>query len=449
MSARDDFLPSFSSVTEVQEENTMIDRFELEIGDWALDGEVDDICQVLNHLDYYTLRTANGSEVQLLAGGNLRGISGKVQIPFASGGSGSSVYSARPALSGKLVRAGRRQAQFRNIPAGRMRLSFQTSLNLGRFIQAQEFRKSSNPRNPNLVGDLSLAIECCDDWHKKEVPLLPATNLIMGQVHRFGYARYHPLERHLDSYLSSVVNTLTDCLETPLRDQGMRFFSCNYRSLRSLEMYWEFSDPDPVGLVDRLIHPLRRLSHQVSLTREILDDYREDINADSWCVTLALTANIRLRIYAKTTHRVRFEVDFTADAIDDICGRRTADSNAGIVNMVDALRRRAIEEMNWVLSELNRDTPQVESPHTAVGLVHEIVSRVDDAATSQAIVSLLQTFGRVAPRDNQPLRDTVHKLSADHVGVLRTLRRHSPVYVVRDEWQAALDELQASNRRET
>lgn len=446
MSVRDDFAPPFSSVTEVQRENAMIDRFEVEFGDWALNQNEDnkrEICNVLNHLDYYTVRTSRGTDVQLFAGASLRSLRSKIGIPFASGGSGSGPYSPRPIVSGKLVKAGKRQAEFRNAPSRFLHLSFQTSLNLGRFIQAQKFRKTSRPHNPILDGAYCLAIERCNDWHEKEMPLVPASNLIMGQVHRFGYARRHSLDVHLQDYLSSVSDALADCLEPPLNAGGIEFIKSEYRSLRSIEIYWEFSDADPIGLVSRLIQPLRRLSYEVSLTREILDRYREEVDTDSWCITLALTADIRLRVYAKTTQRVRFEIEFSAAAIDDICERRTAHSNQGIASMVASLLEYAVEEVNWVLSELNREIPQVASQNTAAGLIHEISTRIEDRGTGQAIVSLLQTFGRVAPRENEPMRQAVHKLSSRHAGVLKTIRPYSSVYVVTEAWEAALEELQA------
>ncbi len=71
MSVMDEFLPEFSSVGAVSAATAMIDRFELEFGDFALVGDEDDICFCLNHLSSHFIPTSDGGEISLFNSGNL------------------------------------------------------------------------------------------------------------------------------------------------------------------------------------------------------------------------------------------------------------------------------------------------------------------------------------------------------------------------------------------
>ena len=89
MTTREEFLPEFNTVTRVTARNAMIDRFEMDIGDFALLGEEDDICYVLNHLDAFPIQTANGQEVKLFSAANNRRLRSQVRTEFAQSGTGA------------------------------------------------------------------------------------------------------------------------------------------------------------------------------------------------------------------------------------------------------------------------------------------------------------------------------------------------------------------------
>lgn len=438
MSVRDEFLPEFGSVAQVSARTAMVDRFELEFGDFSLTGENDDICYVLNHLGAFTIPTSVDSRAKLFNAANNKSIRSRVAVQFASGGSGKGAYHPRPIVAGELSRAGRRQGGTTRVQGEAIRLSFKTSLNLTRFVQAQRFSKRSTLRKPRLARNIVLAIHPKEDWHENEQPLLPADNLLIGRARPFGYALRHKIPELLQQYIDAFEATACELLCEQMEDRLVEVHIFPYRSLQSMEVYWEFSSDDPIGLVDQLTKPLHRLSHHIPVTREAVQGFREEVRNESKCVSLHLGADIRLRVYAKTTRRVRFEVEFKRAAISKICGGRTASSNEEVAAQAGQLVERAVEEMNWVLGELRHQVPRTESQKTVVGLLTKIALVVKDAASAQMVVSSLHTYGRLAPEGNRAAIAIAHALR--DAGVLRTLGGKS-IYVATDEYKDAVRRL--------
>lgn len=442
MTTKEEFLPEFSTVTSVTARNAMIDRFEMEIGDFSLVGDEDDICYVLNNLDAFPIQTASGQEVRLFNAANNLRLRSQVRTEFARRGTGAGFYRPFPVVSGILRKSGRRSPSMPRIQGEAVRLSMQVSLNLTRFIQAQKFRRPSRPRNPALSADIVLAIHPRQSWYQNEIVLLPASNVIIGSPHKFGYALRNPTANLFQIYVDEVQTRVSSLLGEQMADRGVHLIEVPYRSLQTMEIYWEFSDNDPIGLVERLTQPLHRLSHHISVTRAIIENFREETTCESRCVTINLTAETRLRVYAKTTRRVRFEVDFSRAAVRQVCGGQTGQTNQQMTEKVQLLIDRAVSEMNWVLSELRREVPTGVPQNTTVGLISKIIKELDDAATSQAVISGLHTFGRIAPEGNPVFLEAAHRLR--DAGVLQTLRRQS-IYVVTDEYEAALRGLMGLN----
>ena len=321
-----------------------------------------------------------------------------------------------------------------------VRLSMQVSLNLTRFIQAQKLRKPSRPENPALDGDMVLAIHPRQSWYRSEIVLLPASNVIIGSPHKFGYALRNSTANLFQTYIDEVHTRVFSLLGEQMSENSVNLTEVPYRSLQTMEIYWEFSDNDPIRLVENLTQPLHRLSHHISVTQEIIENYREETTCESRCVTINLTAEIRLRVYAKTSRRVRFEVDFSRAAVRKVCRGQTGQTNQQMAEKVQRLINRAVSELNWVLSELRREVPIGVPQHTMVGLIAEIVKTIGDTAISQAVISGLHTFGRLAPEGNPVFLKVAHDLR--DAKILRTLGGRS-IYVATDEYEEALRALMA------
>lgn len=440
MSVVDEFLPEFSSVEAVSAATAMIDRFELEIGDFALVGDEDDICFCLNHLSSHMIPTAVGGEIPLFNSGNLANLRSKVDVRFSNGGSGPGQFKPRPVLAGGIKRAGFRSGGG-GLPrrAGeRLRVSFKAWLNLTRFVQAQRFRKPSRPCNPTLAAPLVLAIHPQRSWYVKELPLLPADNLLIGSVHPFGFAMRHETAELIRMYLDQFERVAVGSLRDQMQARDVLVRETPYRSLQAMEVYWEFSANDPIGLVHSLAQPLHRLSSHVRITEETVANVEEETTNQSKCVTINLTTSIRLRVYAKTTRRVRFEVEFSAGAIGGICAGQTSRDTEGVLRKTNQLVARAVDEMNWVLSELRYQVPMGTREESAVGLISKVARTLNDAAKTEMVISSLHTFGRIAPEGNELLLEVARTLK--QAGVLRTIGGRS-LYVPTAAYDTAVRRL--------
>ncbi len=445
MSVVDEFLPEFSTVQAVSADNAMVDRFELDWGDFALIGDEDDICYVLNHLSYFCIPTAHGEEVSLYNSGNLKNLRSKTNVRFSNGGSGPGQFKPRPVVAGGLKRAGFRSGAHRTpkFRGERLRVTLGAWLNLTRFVQAQRFLKASNPRNPRMFCPTVLAIHPKPSWFLRELPLLPADNLLIGQAHQYGFALQHSVPELMRMYLGELEAVALGMFRDQMQDRGVSVMEVPYRSLQALEVYWEFSSNDPIALVDQLTQPLHRLSSHILITSVTVPNVEEETTNQSKCIKVDLTRSMRLRVYAKTTRRVRFEIEFSADAISSVCEGRTASNTEGVLSKVDQLVGRAVEEMNWVLAELRYLAPAWGHQETVVGLISKIARTLDDGAKTEMAVSSLHSLGRIAPEGNELLLEIAHALKK--AGILQTTGGRS-LYVPTDTYVGAVNALTAISK---
>lgn len=447
MSAKDDFLPPFRSSTSVDEENAMVDRLQLEIGDWVLRGVSDDIMSVLNYLgSYITVSTSSLIHVPLFAPASVRSLNYRVNVDISQGGRGASAYSAKPIFSGSLMKAGRRRDGYPNIPRGQVRLAFRCNLNPTRFLLAQRYTVTRSASRSRPITPYAFAIRRERRWGTRELPLMPATNVVLGNAYPFGYLRRLGLEDHCRIFLDETYNLLAAAITEPMRSEGVSVAHGNYRSLSACEIYWEFSDPNPIGLVAEITPSLMRLSALCSVRHQVVEDIREGLDRDSLVVSIKFSHEVWLRVYAKTNLRIRLEFVFKHEAIHSIARGQTCGENASVVSKISTLKHWAIGEMNWVLSELHRRVPEGVRQETVVGLLSRIVGVLQDRGGEEAVVASLQTYGRLAPQGNAPMLALARALR--EAGVLRPLRRGSPIYVVTDEYEAALRDLCALNSRQ-
>ncbi len=442
MSVTDDFLPEFNTVTSVSATNAMVDRFELEIGDFALIGDEDDICYVLNHLSHHTIPTAYARDVRLFNSGNLQNLRSRIDIRFSDAGTGPGQFRPRPIIAGGIKRVGFRSGRrsTARISGERVRVSLKAWLNLTRFVQAQRFRRPSRPRNPVLARPLVLAIDPQRSWFEKERPLLPADNLLIGSPHAVGFARRHSIPDLMRMYLNAVEAEAIGLLVNQMSENSVQVQADPYQSLQALEVYWEFSDNDPIGLVERLCQPLYALSSHIRVTNHDAENVEEETFNQSKCVTVDLAGGTRLRVYAKTTRRVRFEIEFSGKAIGLICSGQTASNTEDVLAKVEVLVDRAILHMNWVLERLRYEVPMGVRQESVVGLISKIARTMENTAMTEMAVSSLHTFGRIAPEGNELMLEAAHALR--RAGVLRTVGRRS-LYVPTDTYVDATRALMA------
>ncbi|MEO1345558.1 MAG: hypothetical protein AAFV74_15530 [Pseudomonadota bacterium] len=86
--------------------------------------------------------------------------------------------------------------------------------------------------------------------------------------------------------------------------------------------------------------------------------------------------------------------------------------------------------------------PERPPPPSTIGafeLMHAIYKQAQNQYVAETIVASLVSFRRITPYNNDPLRETIHRLRDN--GVLRTIRPKSRNYVVTDRYYHALERL--------
>ncbi|SIT82454.1 hypothetical protein SAMN05421665_1464 [Yoonia rosea] len=437
---RDSFVRSLSAQTQITAENAFIDRIRLDVGDWALSGDTDQICDALTNLREAETYTANGECVQLFNNHIIEAIWNVRGLKFNSNPNRDNLAQNAPLLSGKVDLAMWQYRPVSRQPGEQARIVFETQLNLTRFIQAQRLKRITRLDRPKLASEYILAISPEESWYETETPLRPATNLIIGPNKKYAFALSQSMTQQLEHYLTVACDTLSNVMLEAFDGSRATATHIPYLSLKEIEFYWEFDSDAPIDWVLSMREILAQQSE--SFGEDMYQTTHPSLQTQnqSPCFTLRMTQFIRIKVYAKTNRRVRFEVKLKENAINNTAGRRTHDSIDGVLSMIAPLAQEAAKRLRPVLQSIAAE-PQPRGSFTAVELMHQILRASDDPHVSETIIASLVTFGRIAPYNNDPIRHAIKKLKELKVPILRPRIPRSRICVVTDEYRDALASL--------
>ena len=165
-------------------------------------------------------------------------------------------------------------------------------------------------------------------------------------------------------------------------------------SMRKVEVYWEFHNRDAISLIASLV-PYLKSFHRSSREREHAMDIETGCNAPS--VTMFISAGVSIRVYAKTSNRIRFEVIFHPKKQSNIIpGGYCAHDFDEFIEKIDHLKDRAADRINDLLSFLSQW--HHETPRDRAGtsrFTAEWYKRLDFSETSVHLLELLRTNDRI------------------------------------------------------
>ncbi|MEX5597362.1 hypothetical protein [Pseudophaeobacter sp. C1-32P7] len=408
------------------------------IGHWAYFGTEQSVKDALSDLRQATVATADGAEVPLFRGRTVTNLYRDLPITFASSGFGGSRNAATPLIAGHLERVSLRNSRSAREAGEVTRMVANATLNVTRFIQAQQFRRITRLSRPRLVSEYVLAIEPNQAWYVDEFPLVPATNVLIGERRKYAHALAHDLSDHFRDNVETADRLLSEALVFGSDGYDVEIRRLPHFGLSEIEIYWEFDHHDPIRLVETMSPWLSRLSRELRRTREFVEDYHEHLEGQSLKIELRLAHAKRLRVYSKTNRRVRMEVILEAVAISDICGARTATNLEEAAGWVNLLVADAARELNQVLDGAPGEMHSVPQ-YTPVELISRVHAAVEDHHVARAMLSTLVAYGRIAPGLNDALASAKDALA--RAGVIQTIRPGNRIYVIADEYAAALEAL--------
>ncbi|WP_345737667.1 hypothetical protein [Prosthecobacter algae] len=207
-------------------------------------------------------------------------------------------------------------------------------------------------------------------------------------------------------------------------------------SLQQVETYWEFWHDEPLRLVQSLQREALQFGGQV---RSQIFETATD--GHSLGLSFSVTAGTRLRIYAKTNRRVRFEVEHSLER-----SRRGFSSTTEITALLSAARTDAAETVNGFLDFVHPQRPvhfsQCRSP---LALVCEIVHAVHgNYSHAQSLLEALSVHSRLTTVRNSPLRPAIIRLVEN--GIFQPSRPRSRSYVPSPVWRYAGEVLAQQDR---
>ena len=429
--SRNTFAPNFFEVINVSPRKAMIDRVSIVIEVGSLTGLPEDIRDSVFFAVAPSLNEQNGTTPQLFENADSEGSSygNRIKTKGLPKNRTKQHY-----FFGGILRSSRA-----NAPVQRM--TFTASLNVTRFIQSQTLARSRKDGRVHARQPYALTLAVEPNWWVSDAPLEMDSNIIAGNKSRFEFAEQVPAADHFDVAVSVVRSHIVGRLQEGAVSEGVGFHETYKMVLRELEVYWEFTAPDPIMLVDLITDKLTALSIRSRKTAKRLKPPVVETTRMSRSVMIELTADTQLRVYAKTTDRVRFEVMFSPKAISRIAGSRTTTFMPVMKERVNELIEQATVHGNWILSELKNVVVDHPFPATPDNLRSAIERASPDLATALAITSVLLRTRRIAPDHDPNILAAVRKLRSRRV--VEAVRPYLSCYRVTPRYRDALERMRS------
>ena len=425
----------------------MIDRIELVIGDWAIDGRGTAVAQFEDKLGGVEAMTRDGELVRIFRSPK-RSKDGKVFNADIATGHKKGVNSPL-----RTITSGEFKSAFgtHRVPRGskeHIRLGLEIGLNMNHYLAAQSFKRLYRPRHPIIHKPNVIVASDSVLSYDSEFCLTDDRNWLLGKPALIDYVLSKLAEDHLMDCIDSIETTLeSEMLSIARYCENIRLAHDPYYSLRKVEFCWEFSHPNPIRFVEGLDISLREQGLEWTRGGTPIRKQIFQIKQNSPCVRVELAGGCELAVYAKTNKRVRFEVRLKQDAIasildktDDEAGRTTR-TKVGLHKMVATLRNAATKRLETALAMLNRQRVPPLTDITSLQLCALVGRLLDDDDLAHTVLEELRLSGRIAGKHGSIMGDAAKTLADPKIGILARLARHSPVFVPCDRYLSAVQGL--------
>lgn len=349
------------------------------------------------------------------------------------------------------------------------------ALNLQRFIRHQA--RNDNPLLPHPKRlqrwgedrssfEEEFAFDEEDNW----VPDTPDWRDFAGKEHFKDYLDLIAKRVHFDFQRACKFQNAAEAEETPnieLKRCGKPY------SLSAVETLWEFPSNNPIADVlqigAKLMH-LKRAGVVTKIKRLVFKEANRVVNSP--CFVIPVAQGVKLKLYAKTNKRIRFEIVQTglrrelaklveeADNLQDPWVTALASKSDSLFSMqnivrssdelpaiLKALRQRASVHMNQIMTEMRKGRDKQVKACSVVNLLAQIAAAVPSGFKSNAkrlseiqnlLFLLCYQRGFRGSRKQGPYSAALSTLEA--AGVLE-FDRSRLFYVLTDSYVMAADAL--------
>jgi len=421
--------PRFTFGETVALEKARQDRISIKVHRWVIEGLPDAFTRFARlisnaEIDYYEPEgIANRCQVFNTKDEQHHGQPARKWTAF-SGGRGGNNTEPSPLFRGYL--------KAKNIGGNRWEIFGHFTLNPTRYCahsRVQRIVDGDGHRKPNMVRTVDF--HRCD--HERE--LVEDRNVIIGHGRFLSNFDLEHWSTHASTYLNEFYDYLHELIEQSVEGvSGMGMVSADTRiTVKEVETYFEWNDASPLSRMNELEHRLRRLTAHTSISSVDLDPIFGDYNS-SPCVTLYLRAGVALRIYAKTTRRIRFEVVHKLYKDRNTFDRKTCRDIAGLMAILQVAASEATVHVDRML-RLAQSTPFAQSwPASVYELIWAIIYELDNAVTAKHLSEQLAVNQRItAPRGTE-YRTAINKLRKAKIIRFLEQRGSNFIYVPTDRF---------------
>ncbi len=447
-------LPQYVPSTRVSEDTARQDKIELVLGNWLL-GQADD--GTLS-LFFAGLTTPDASD-NFLAGvapfpdqyrwfsrhTHFNPTMPKLAVRGAGRGRGPGLNS--PLVAGSLETKYAQQTDYHASSLGRLsrRLRLRLSINPTRFVHHQPLGEWVARRTLSVdQWDLPAPILFSGRprlFDLDEVSLDGADNVLFGRPTML-FAKAEAWQGHVQRYWNAFLTTFDGVFRQSAEMAGVSIFPREEINLQSMQTYWEFAVADPPGWVKE-IEPVILALGLGAEARTFAFPYgfaNTELNGNVRSLTARLASGVKLRIYAKTSKRVRFEIehDFTANSrpLNSDLGRGHVSSDFNdFLRWVRLAAHDAAEHVNRVLTRLELAFARRGDEASVTDLIIAVTQNVGDAVKAGQILSCLAANSRVSTFAGFDLNESIRRLA--RVSILQPVRSGSRSYVLAHRFHRA------------
>lgn len=442
--------PPFDPSIPVSGDTAKHDLIRVRLGNWSLDHS--------DHADRWgfltglnprtdTIPTSSGEivipPVIFQAIDRSRGLHGQT-IRVISQRASQNRPNGRPLFAGELCVAPSRPQTHISDFRYNVHMALNLDLNPTRYVRHQGYIQNVGQSVADWnFGHPRLATGCASPMARMEMALDGNDNVLgSARMERNANSQAWPI--HMRRYWESVTQAFGVVFN---HASTLSRTTLTYRpsvNLRYVETYWEFQSSDPIGLVRRLEPRLLALSSEYRV-----QEFSRACEGNALSLQIKLKAGIFLRVYAKTSARVRFEIshDLTkATETENPPNGHTRPDLAEFTTMVEFCKGRAVFFMNQVFSFLSQYLGTEERRLPVYTFIHRIARAILDPNEAETIIGILVgNGGRITVLANDPLRAGVNQLV--DCGILIRTQPYGQTFYVIPDFETAIAQLRGQGRR--
>lgn len=422
------------------------DKIDLELGEWTVRGNDGDANMLFLSLSQKTVRLDN-SPIRLKWFNAPQGWRFSTQtINFRGAGHGGRTTVGVPLVSGSLniKRNGSRSDH------GPTHFSVKATLSINptRFVRhrGSTFRTNANPSEWSDRDDRTLLLSRRLPRNMRDEYILDENdNVLLSQRSQYA-ARADVWRYQVACYWQNIQRLLEELITTnPPLGAIIRRQSTEL-NLRRVETYWEFASDDALHTVAMLVPAMQAMGMEFTSRLYPHGEIEECVYGNALSIKARLTTSVTCTLYAKTSKRVRLEIQHDLQEDADVIGGRQTSNNPDILHeWLHMIAEDAARRGGEVLRALQLEITNTASQRSVYDFLSRIIEIVEDENTYDRIVSQLVNTARIHLRNHDPLRPIVERL--ERAKILFRPRKYQQQSTIHPQYRTAIAELRGSSLR--